>query len=103
MYNILIDKNTSNYQIQYLLSEINFFDYDFSKYSRVYIKVDNVNLFRHKYKLFTPKNTVFLFDNDVIIPDRFNFNITKVSSNVGKMSFIQKVCKNNFIYRCLFG
>jgi hypothetical protein len=100
MIKLIIDQNYNKYQPQFVLSGIDFFEYNIEKYSKAYIFIDNVALFKKLVNI--PKNVVFLIDKDIVI-NREDLLIEKVKYTLNKEAdFKEKVIKHKYIFNWLF-
>jgi len=99
MYNIIIDNDINNYFPIMTLSKINIFEINFRKFTdKIYILIDDINLFYKSYKLLPKANVIFILSRNIFIKNdgdiRFKFKSYNMNRNY---NFRDKIMRYNFI------
>lgn len=95
MREVIIDSDTSKYQPQFYLTQLNE-DVCINKFNKVYILIDDVYAF-NKVDKFKNENTVqiiYLITSDVVLD---NANVKKVNYVKKNISLVERIIKHDYI------
>jgi hypothetical protein len=103
-YKLIIDTDLKQYQPQYFFSKIlDIESVNVRKFQKVYLFIDNFNLFYSYYTLFDSSKVFYLFNKNIILRDSENFDINIVNCQPEPVDIKDLIIKNKYIKNYLNG
>ena len=92
---IIIDQDYEKYRPLVILSEIDTFEVNTRKYKQLYVFIDDLRLFKKKYKQFG-NNCIFIINKNIYI-DNNNIDIKFKKYDLKDINFKNKIINHTFI------
>jgi hypothetical protein len=98
---LIIDSDLKKYKPQFILSQLDFFEFNINKFKNVYLYVDDINLINKIPKMYS--NITLVMDKDLVVKNK-SLDIVKIKYDlVVNDDFKKKIVKQESIYNFLYG
>ncbi len=103
-YKLLIDTEFQKYQPQFNLSKIlDIESVKVEKFKKVYLYINDINIFYNCFSLFDCDKVIFLFNKNILIKNYNMFDIRIINQIEEKIDIKDMIIKNSYIKDYLKG
>ena len=98
VYNVIINRDIKQYQPQFYFSKVlDIESVNIDKYDKVYLMIDDLNIFKNNITLFNPSKVIFVYDKNIKFDMISDLNVKIVNFFNDDVKFIKKIIKHGFI------
>ena len=103
-YKLLIDTEVQKYQPQFFFSKIlDIESVNVRKFEKVYLYIDDINIFYSFYSLFDPAKVIYLFNKNIILYNSEYFDISIINCEIEAVDIKDLIINNKYIKEYLNG